>query len=595
MSPKHRSRKPARHSKRFLRPRVPDWAKDAVWYQIFPERFRNGSPANDPRADDVGAAFVKGWTVMPWGHDWYARRGWERNVGPWHKSVYMRRFGGDLLGLREKLSYLQDLGVNALYLTPIFWAPSLHKYDAICLHHVDPTFGPDRDGDLKMLTYAKETEDPSTWIWTAADQYLLDLIKEIHARHMRIILDGVFNHAGVRFFAFQHLLRFGRNSPYANWFRIKRWHSDGRFDYRGWFGHPELPEFARTRSDLAVPVRRYIFAVTKRWMDPDGDGDPSDGVDGWRLDAAFCVPHGFWKQWRRWVKRINPCAFITGEIVGRADDYLKGDEFDAVMNYAWMVPVIRCFCPSDAPMSVANFRKEMDVLRKAYPKSVQRVVQNLFDSHDVGRILTVLENRLNIGTDWENVFRVTQTQSNSSLITSCPGKSARRVLRQMVVFQMTYLGSPMIYYGTEVGMWGANDPDNRQPMLWSDLVYDNERWSPRGRLPVAHNRAPDIKLLKFYKKAIHMRHRLAALRRGELRWVKTDSERILAFERKGSPSVLAVFNVSDEPAMFRWQGTYTNAWTGKPVKRCAAHLPARGWLVLVESGHRASIGRRRKK
>ncbi len=274
---------------------VPDWAKDAIWYQVFPDRFRNGDPRNDPRLEDITGRDVPGWAVCPWGMDWYGRAPWEPQVGDFFKSVYLRRFGGDLMGLREKLGYLQDLGVNAIYLNPIFMAPSLHKYDASCLHHVDPTLGPDRDGDLQLIARAGETENAGTWIWTAADRYFVDLVADIHRRGMRVILDGVFNHVGTGFFAFRDVQRNGRKSRYSKWFSITRWNGDGTFEYAGWFGHKGLPELARTDNDMAPPVRKYLFDITRRWMDPNGDGDPSDGVDGWRLDVAFCVPHGFWR------------------------------------------------------------------------------------------------------------------------------------------------------------------------------------------------------------------------------------------------------------------------------------------------------------
>jgi glycosidase len=335
---------------------VPEWAQHAVWYQIFPERFRNGDPANDPQLSDVSDRPIPGWSVCPWGKDWYARDPWDWRPQDFYQAVYARRFGGDLPGVREKLDYLQDLGVNAIYLNPVFMAPSLHKYDASCLHHVDPTFGPDRAGDLERLARANETEDPRTWIWTEADRCFVGLVAEIHRRGMRVIIDGVFNHTGTHFFAFQDLLRNGRRSRYRDWYRVSRWHPDGRFDYDGWFGHKALPELARTDECLAEPVCRYVFDITRRWMDPNGDGDPSDGVDGWRLDVAFCVPHGFWKRWRKVVKGINPEAYLTGEIVSLAEEYLRGDEFDAVMNYVWLYPSVRFFSRGKHPITTGAGR-----------------------------------------------------------------------------------------------------------------------------------------------------------------------------------------------------------------------------------------------
>ena len=148
---------------------VPAWAQDAVWYQIFPERFRNGNRANDPQPADFTDQPMPGWRIVPWGMEWYGRDRWEQGQD-FRKTVFLRRYGGDLVGVRQKLGYLRDLGINAIYLNPIFHAPSLHKYDASCFHHIDPSFGPDRAGDLRALAAARETEDPKTWIWTAADR-----------------------------------------------------------------------------------------------------------------------------------------------------------------------------------------------------------------------------------------------------------------------------------------------------------------------------------------------------------------------------------------------------------------------------------------
>lgn len=564
-------------SKRLRGVRVPGWAKDAIWYQVFPERFRNGSPDNDPKPQDISDHPPAGWQVKAWTRDWYARDPWE--TGTFNQYVFHRRFGGDLAGLREKLDYLQELGINAIYLNPIFMAPSLHKYDAACLHHVDPTLGPDRDGDLQLIGRAGETEDPGTWIWTSADRYLVDLVAEIHERGMRVILDGVFNHVGTKFFAFQDVVRNGPRSKYADWFRIEKWGPDGSFEYRGWFGHKGLPELARTGGDMAKPVHDYLFAVTKRWMDPNGDGDPSDGVDGWRLDVAFCVPHGFWKKWRRHVKAINPEAYLTAEIVSRADDYLRGDEFDAVMNYMWLFPSFRFFRPSSDAIPARALRRELGALLRAYPRDINLVAQNLLDSHDLGRILTALENRLPVGADWDGYFRLSGVAGNPALRTTKPGRLAHDALRQMVVFQMTYPGAPMIYYGTEVGLWGGNDPDNRQPMIWGDLRHEPETHTPAGATR-PRPRAPDMNLFAFYRKAIALRKEHAALRRGAFRWVETGNDRLLGFRRMdGGDKVLALFNAGDKAATFTLPRGMRDLWTGRAVKRGRIRIKPRGWFV----------------
>ncbi len=561
---------------------TPDWARDAIWYQIFPERFRRGAPQSDPQLADFFDKPVAHWRICPWGMEWYGRAPWEPALGSFYQSVYHRRFGGDLVGVRQKLDYLQKLGVNALYLNPVFMAPSLHKYDASCLHHIDPAFGPDREGDLALIARAGETEDPGTWIWTAADRYFLDLLADAHSRGMRVIVDGVFNHVGTQFFAFRDVQANWRNSCYADWFRITQWNMDGTFEYEGWFGHKGLPELARNESSLVEPVEAYIFNITRRWMDPNEDGDPSDGVDGWRLDVAFCVPHGFWRSWRRLVKAINPEAYLTGEIVGPADDFVKGDEFDAVMNYMWLYPTLGFFSPCKKPLPAKKMRTELDRLRRRYPEAATAVMQNLLDSHDTGRVLTLLENACPPFEKWDDYFHFARAKDQPSLSTTQPGKRAKDALRQMVIFQMTYIGAPMIYYGTEVGLWGGNDPDNRQPMLWKDVTYSPETRRPDGTAcrPVA--RKPDNGLLSFYRRAIRLRREHEVLRRGRFRWVETGQERVLGFERfNKAERLLILLNAGDAPAKYALAVSARDVWKeGEPVRRGTITIEPRGWKIL---------------
>lgn len=553
---------------------MPDWAKDAVWYQVFPERFRNGSRANDPRNDTI-----PGWRITSWGRDWYAQDAWERKRGGFFKSVFDRRYGGDLIGLREKLDYLQDLGVNALYLNPIFHAPSLHKYDASSLHHVDPFLGPDPEGDLRAIAAANETEDPATWIWTAADRYFLDLVAELHRRGLRVILDGVFNHTGRGFFAFQNLLQRGRTSRYADWYKIDRWNADGSFAYTGWFGHASLPEFRQTPDNLAQPVRRYLFDITRRWMAPAGDA--AAGIDGWRLDVAFCLPHGFWRGWRKHVKSIRADAYLTAEIVTVAPEWLRGDEFDAVMNYAWLYPSYAFF---SGAAGARQTRSDLDRLRRAYDPDVTLVLQNLLDSHDVGRIASMLANPGLPIREFQQYFETSRVHDRPQFDTRRPTKKVLDRLRQLAVFQMTYPGAPMLYYGTEVGMWGANDPCDRQPMLWDDVVYEPETHTFSGRCK-ARARKPDLKLFAFFRELIALRNAHPALRRGTLSWVRQADDRVLAFRRTyRGERILVVINAGTDRAWLpkRSPARYlsTGGVVGKPGR---AGVEPGGWAVLVEA------------
>lgn len=313
---------------------VPRWAGDVVWYQIFVERFRNGDPSNDPTAHDIQGVTDEpppdGWRTTPWTQDWYRQEPWARATGKdFYATVQSRRYGGDLQGVMDRLDYLQELGVTALYLNPVNDAPSLHKYDARNYRHIDRNFGPDPRGDERRMA-AEDPRDPATWVWTAADSLFLALVREVHRRDMRIIVDYSWNHTGITFWAWRDVVERQRESPYAGWYEIERFDDPAtadtnEFRYRGWVGVPWLPEWKKVNrppgrthgaieGDLVPGVRDLAFAVTRRWLDPDGDGDPSDGVDGFRLDVAEMVPLGFWRDYRRFVRSINPEAYLVGEV-----------------------------------------------------------------------------------------------------------------------------------------------------------------------------------------------------------------------------------------------------------------------------------------
>ncbi|MBU0676826.1 MAG: glycoside hydrolase family 13 protein [Verrucomicrobia bacterium] len=560
--------------------KVPEWAKDAVWYQIFPERFRNGCPQSNPTAHDIGFDGKEDWAITKWGIDWYRRDERESRLGGFYHNVYHRRFGGDLVGVREKLGYLQDLGVTAIYLNPVFQAESLHKYDGNTFHHIDPTFGPDREGDIKALAEAKETDDPASWIWTSADRFFVDLVEEIHERGMRVIIDGVFNHTGRGFFAFEDLLKNGKDSRYTDWYRITKWKRNGKFDYMSWANHKALPELNRTDESLVAPVRDYIFNITRRWMDPDGNGNLKRGIDGWRLDVAFCVPHGFWKEWRRCVRGINPDSYLTGEIVGLAREYLQGDEFDAVMNYVWLYPSAAFFSPGSR-MDVHEFQSRHDEVRNAYSEPVTQVLQNLLDSHDVGRIASMLQNGVGEDWNWDDYFHKSRVKSGADFRTSKPSEETYNALKQLTVFQMTYVGAPMIYYGTEVGMWGANDPDCRQPMLWNDIDYEPEAHRWRGKTGPTP-RGPDHELLEFFKKAIGLRNRYEVLRRGSIEWVDTQESRLLAYNRLlGDDSVTVLINCGAATAAHEMSAPSTDLWSGEAHKENSRlEIEPGAWKIL---------------
>lgn len=529
---------------------VPDWAKDAVWYQVFPERFRNGDPTNDPTLEDTKEKGIKGWKIRSWGSDWYGMDEWEKdNFDSVYQSIFRRRYGGDLQGVIDKLDYLKSLGVTAIYINPVFRAPSLHKYDGSCFHHVEETFGPDPQGDRKMIAEAKETEDPDTWVWTSADKLLLKLIKEAHKRDLKVIIDGVFNHSGRYFFAFEDILKNGKKSRYADWYEIEQWDKslpDG-FEYKGWFGIKSLPEFKRDENTLNAGYRRYLSDITKRWMAPDGN--IKDGIDGWRLDVAFCVPHGFWKEWRKHVKSINPSAYLTAEVVKISPEFLRGDEFDATMNYPFAYSVSEFFIDRKNRVLPTEFDNRLRHLRNSYPEQITYVMQNLMSSHDSPRLRTLIVNPDMRYRDWSGHFERSKVEKNPDYRIDRGNEDHRKIHKLIAIFQMTYLGAPMIYYGDEIGMTGANDPDCRKPMIWEDIEYKDEVVHPaKSKARVEEKNEIDRDLLDHYKKMIRIRNEHPALRRGDFETLITDDKnRVYAFQRTyKNERAIVVINNSDK-------------------------------------------------
>ncbi|MFM8658309.1 MAG: alpha-amylase family glycosyl hydrolase, partial [Chthoniobacterales bacterium] len=329
------------------------------------------------------------WKVRAWTSDWYARDAWEQARGDnFYWTVGERRYGGDIQGIIDKLDYLRDLGVNAIYLNPVFWSGSHHKYDTYSFHHVDPYFGPDPKGDLALI--ATETEDPATWKWTAADKLFLEMVAKAHEKGMRVIIDGVFNHAGLEFFAFEDLRKNGQNSRFKDWFIVQKWDDpgtpDNEFTWQGWHGITQMPEFAEVwtdgRGDLAPAVKNYLTAVTRRWMQPDGD--VARGVDGWRLDVAWMVPDIFWQEWNKLVHEINPAAFTITEIWVDAHKTTLGGHFDATMNYEGFAMPVKGWL-FDTALKPSEFTAWLDRTRSPWPEWNALRLQNLLDSHDTPR------------------------------------------------------------------------------------------------------------------------------------------------------------------------------------------------------------------
>lgn len=564
---------------------VPRWAKSAVWYQIFPERFWNGDPSNDPTAEDLRGSWphleAEGWRLSPWTSDWYARADWERALtDDFYLSVQLRRYGGDLQGILDRLDYLDSLGVDALYLNPIFESPSLHKYDGAFYHHVDNNFGPDPAGDAALWAL-EDPVDPETWRWTSADELFLRLLDEAHRRGMKVVLDGVFNHLGLRSFAFEDVAARQKASPYRDWFTITAWDDPAtpdtnEFDYRGWTGVRELPELREDEHGLVEPIRRYVFASVRRWMDPNGDGDPSDGVDGWRLDVAEMVHLDFWRAFRDTVRVLNPEAYLVGEVLWEdwpshkmydARPWLSGTAFDAVMNYRWAVAARRFFLGADLEPGQAygptGFARELRELLADYPPEVNFVLMNTYGSHDVDRLASQV---VNADVRFDHRIGV---KDNPSYRVRRPNEEERRLRELMLVHQFTFVGAPHLFYGDEAGIWGADDPDDRKPMIWPELDYEDEASHPLGqerpRDPVAFDHA----LFESYRRLIALRRESRALTHGSFHVVAADDEAgVFAYERRFDDDVVWVaFNLSDAS-----QDVALAIDTTRPA---AGHTPAR--------------------
>jgi glycosidase len=477
----------------------------------------------------------------------------------YRNGILDRRYGGDLEGLRQKLGYLKELGVTALYLNPIFYARSLHKYDGNSFHHIDPYFGPDPEGDLEMM--ARETADPATWGWTAADKLFLQVVREAKALGIRVVIDGVFNHTGRDFFAFADLRKRGADSPYADWYRVRSFDnpatSRNEFDYKSWAGYRSLPVFAATPDgrNMAAGPKDYVFAATRRWMDPDGDGNPSDGIDGWRLDVADELPPDFWADWHELVRAINPQAYTTAEVWSNPLELIGHGGFSAAMNYhGFAIPVKGFLVDKHIPPS--RFAQMFDERRAALPPDIALAMMNLMDSHDTDRVASMCVNGEAIAyTDPNHIAyndRATPRRSAMYDIRK-PDNRARAIQRLTAFLQFTAAGAPMIYYGTEAGMWGAGDPDCRMPMVWPDIPFAAQKTDPRGGAREPDEVAFDDALHAFYREGFTLRRGQEALRRGSQRTLATDDERwLFAFERTlDGEAVIVAFNRSDASQTLR--------------------------------------------
>lgn len=428
---------------------IPEWVQDAIFYQIFPERFATSAQIEKPH-----------------------------NLEAWDTPPTTFGFkGGDLLGIVEHLDYLSDLGVTALYLNPIFQSTANHRYHTHDYFQVDPILG----GDAAFKT----------------------LLDAAHARGIRIILDGVFNHASRSFYQFSHALENGAASPYRDWFNF---HSfpvrayDTHPNYDAWWNIAALPKFNHKNPQ----VREFIFRVAEHWI--------RFGIDGWRLDVPGEIDDDeFWREFRRRVKNANPDAYIVGEIWQRAERWLRGDQFDAVMNYQFTRACLAFFVDDPArdllhehsygaaaAMSAEEFARTLADLLAWYPRAITHAQLNLLDSHDTARFITIAR-----------------------------GDPTALQLALFALFG--YVGAPMLYYGDEIALEGRLDPDCRRAMIWEP--------SKRGRA-----------MLAYVKRLIALRKKYAALRRGTFTNLHANGKTyVWARQFANEPTVILALNAGREP------------------------------------------------
>jgi glycosidase len=551
--------------------RVPQWAKDAIWYQIFVERFRNGDPSNDPDINDLYGSypgkFPSSWTKTPWGHDWYSREPWLDSIDAknFYSKIQARRYGGDLQGVLEKLDYLSDLGITAIYFNPLNDSPSLHKYDAANYAHIDHNFGPDPRGDIEIML-SEIPDEPSTWLFTSADSLFLKIVKECHNRGIRVIMDYSWNHTGSEFWAMKDIRQKGEKSRFTDWYNIISFDdtttSDNELRYKGWGGNnPWMPVF---RKDIIPPddsimpfegnlhspaLRQHIFNVSKRWLDPDADGNTFDGVDGFRLDVAAEIPMGFWREYRKEVRSVNPEAYLVGEIWWLAwpdqflnpADFLRGDQFDAVMNYRWY-RIARGFFGHGAPvLKPSEFVKEIDSINNGISDENLKVMMNVTATHDAPRLSTDIYNK--------NLYKYNDKPSDDpNYKINKPDELTRQEQMFLLLHQFTFEGAPHIWNGDEMGMWGADDPDCRKPLIWDDILFEPEKanYYPGKARPVDYVRQ-DTELISFYKNLIKLRNENPVLKNGNTEFIIIDDKKnVLAYKRKNRNSeIIAIFNRSD--------------------------------------------------
>ena len=510
---------------------TPDWAKGAVMYQIFTDRFYNGDKSNDVETNE-----------------YYYIGDYSQRVTNWDKypaNMGVREFyGGDLQGVMDKLDYLQDLGVEVVYFNPLFVSPSNHKYDIQDYDYIDPHYGKIVDDGGEVLpngvtdnSQATKYKKRTTGLKNleASNELFIKLVEELHRRGMKVILDGVFNHCGSfnkwmdreRIYEgekdYEPGAYISADSPYRSYFRFfkegpENWPYNGNYD--GWWGHDTLPKL---NYEDSVKLENYILYIGRKWVSPPYN------VDGWRLDVAADLGrsneynHEFWQKFRRAVKDANPNALILAEHYGDPSDWLKGDEWDTVMNYdAFMEPVT---------WFLTGMEKHSDEAREELLGNIDNFIGSM--AHHMSNMLTPsLQVAMNELSNHDHSRFLTRTNHMVGRVEHLGPEAAneyvnKAVMREAVVMQMTWVGAPTVYYGDEAGVCGFTDPDNRRTYPWGH---------------------EDQELIAFHKEAIRIHKEHPALKTGSLK-ILGGEENILSYARfKGHDRIIVVINNRSERA-----------------------------------------------
>jgi cyclomaltodextrinase len=548
---------------------APAWSRKAIWYQIFTERFYNGDKGNDPEAADINIPSLNetapaDWAISSWTSDWYAQEGWGKGM-PFNDVVHRRRYGGDLQGVLDKLDYLQELGVTALYMNPLNSAPSAHKYDASYYHHIDVNFGPDPEGD-KLLMASEDPSDHTTWKWTAADRLFLQLVAELHRRNMRIIVDFSWNHTGVLFWAWQDVLKKKASSAYCSWYEINSQIDPAtpevKFDYTGWEGIMSMPELRKVNlkseriggqpyeGDINEGAKQHILAVIERWLSPNGN--VSQGIDGFRLDVADQVGLAFWRDFRKAVRDINPDAYLLGEVwwenwpdkLMNPEPYLRGDIFDGIMFYQVYRPARYFFADTSYELDAREFREALEFEWNRLPADKRYSMMNVSSSHDAPRLLTDFYNA--------NKYKfLANANEDPAYKTGKPDRMSYQRVRLYLVHLFTSIGAPQIWNGEEMGMWGGDDPDTRKPLWWKEYTFEDENRNNLQPIPPEYDELGfNEEQFLWYQKLITIRKNNPVLIDGEIEFLKAEGK-ALAYRRYDSENELLVcFNLESFPVSF---------------------------------------------